>query len=159
MRTELKRGDPAPDFELPDADGETWRLSDLTGTKVVLYFYPVDETPGCTAQACDFRDAMESFAQGGYRVLGVSPQDARSHRSFAANHDLNFPLLVDEGGRVAQAYGVWRRLGEGADARWGNLRSTFVIDEKGVLEHVEYGVKWRGSVGRLLDSLMGPTRG
>ena len=151
--TELKVGDKAPDFHMEDQDGKTWRLSDLRGRKVLLYFYPADETRGCTAQASGFRDSMDAFGGAGYQVFGVSPQDGRSHRSFADNHNLNFPLLVDEGGRVAQAYGVWAELGSGENSSMGNKRSTFVIDEDGVLTGVEYGVDWRGSVDRLRESL------
>ena len=150
MSDQLAAGDRAPSFQLDDERGKTWKLEDLSGTKVILYFYPIDETPGCTAQACDFRDSMDSFESSGYQVLGVSPQDAGSHEAFSANHSLNFPLLVDEGGRVAQAYGVWEEFKDGS---MGNRRSTFVIDESGVLTHVEYRVKSKGSVGRLKDTL------
>jgi peroxiredoxin Q/BCP len=150
MSGQLKTGDPAPAFELDDEKGKTWRLADLAGEKVILYFYPIDETPGCTAQARDFRDSMSSFTTSGYQVLGVSPQDTDSHERFSANHSLNFPLLVDEGGRVAQAYGVWQELKGGNK---GNYRSTFVIDENGNLSYVEYGVKAQGSVGRLKETL------
>lgn len=150
MSRHLHAGDMAPDFELHDGEGKPWRLSDLDGSKVILYFYPIDETPGCTAQACDFRDSMSAFESAGYRVLGVSPQDAESHQTFTAKHSLNFPLLVDDRGKVAQAYGAWQDLNDGV---MGNKRSTFVIDENGVLESVEYGVKAKGSVGRLRESL------
>jgi peroxiredoxin Q/BCP len=119
----------------------------------VLYFYPVDQTRGCTAQACDFRDSIDRFLGSNYQVLGVSPQDAASHQEFAAAHDLNFPLLVDEGGEVAQRYGVWQDIGRDGRSVMGNKRSTFVIDEDGALEYVEYGVQWDGSVQRLMDTL------
>ncbi len=150
--TELEVGAPAPDFEMADHEGRTWRLSDLRGRKVILYFYPADDTPGCTAEACGFRDSLGELSEAGYQVLGVSPQDAGSHRAFAAKYDLNFPLLVDEGGEVAKRYGVWR-VRDGDRPFEGNLRSTFVIDEQGRLSSVEYGVDWRDHVDRLKHTL------
>src|SRR5918992_663002 len=109
----LEPGQPAPDFEAVDADGTSWQLSNLRGRSVVLYFYPEDDTPGCTAEACDFRDAHSSFVDENYVVLGVSPQGAASHQRFAAKHRLNFPLLVDADLTIAQRYGAvqkpWQR--------------------------------------------------
>lgn len=142
----------APDFDLPDADGKLWSLKDLHGKRVVLYFYPIDDTPGCTAEACDFRDARDDFAKRGYEVLGVSPQDADSHTAFAAKYRLNFPLLVDADMRAAKAYGAISD--EGREYKGMPIevkRSTFVIDEEGRIESAEYGVKARGHVGRLQE--------
>lgn len=131
-------GDPAPDFSCPATDGSTIRLSDFRGRKLVLYFYPMDDTPGCTAQACSLRDFNRDIAARGAAILGVSAQGEESHRKFTAKHKLNFPLLADTDRRVAKAYGV---AGSGlfgvARALTGmNERVTFIIDEKGRIAHV-----------------------
>jgi peroxiredoxin Q/BCP len=145
----LSPGDTAPDFEMRDADGKTWRLADLRGKRVVLYFYPADDTPGCTTEACDFRDAYDRFATGGYVVLGVSAQGEASHRKFASKHGLNFPLLIDEGYASAARYGV-----RGAQKSAGDApRSTFVIDEQGKVVEALYGVKAKGHVDNLRELL------
>jgi thioredoxin-dependent peroxiredoxin len=151
--TELRRGDKAPDFTLEDGDGTTWSLADLRGQKVIVYFYPADDTPGCTAQACDFRDAQTDLAQSGYRVFGVSPQGAASHRRFSDKYGLNFPLLVDSDYAMARAYGVAEESAEGKKPRI--KRSTFVIDEDGTLLEARYGVKARGHVESLLSGIAG----
>jgi thioredoxin-dependent peroxiredoxin len=148
----LEPGQPAPDFEALDADGTSWRLSNLRGRSVVLYFYPEDNTPGCTAEACDFRDAHSSFVDENYVVLGVSPQGAASHQRFATKHRLNFPLLVDADLSIAQRYGaVQEPSAKGAGLRI--MRSTFVIDDEGVITHALYGVQGRGHVRELRDLL------
>lgn len=149
----LSERDPAPDFELQDGDGKTWRLSDLRGKRVILYFYPADDTPGCTAQACDFRDSFGDLQAAGYVVLGVSPQGADSHRAFADKYSLNFPLLVDEDHAVAERYGVWGENKFYKNIFLGVKRSTFVIDEQGLIQEAQYGVKARGHVERLRASL------
>lgn len=149
----LNEGDNAPDFELQDGDGKTWSLRDLKGSKVVLYFYPADDTPGCTAQACDFRDSMQPLTTAGYTVLGVSPQDADSHGRFAQKYSLNFPLLVDEDHRVAEAYGAWGEKKNYGKTYEGIIRSTFVIDENGAVEKALYNVKATGHVARLKEQL------
>lgn len=151
--SELKPGDPAPDFELRDGDGKEWSLRDLKGQKVILYVYPADDTPGCTIEACDFRDNIGSFQDSGVVVLGVSPQDAESHKAFAEKYNLNFPLLVDQDLEVARAYGA---LGE--KRMFGDIplivnRSTFVIDEDGNVEQALYGVNARGHVIELKQLL------
>lgn len=102
----LEPGSVAPDFEAQDQEGEPWSLADLRGKPVVLYFYPMDDTPGCTAEACGFRDEAAARERAGAVVLGVSTQDAASHRRFAAKHRLDFPLLVDRGKRICKAYGA-----------------------------------------------------
>lgn len=150
----LEKGMPAPDIELADQRGNTWRLSDLRGQKVVLYFYPADDTPGCTAEACDFRDSLQHFRAAGYTVLAVSPQGAASHQSFASKFELNFPLLIDEGLVAAERYGA--KIEQPLE--WKGIpihinRSTFVIDEDGTLAEVQYGVDARGHVGQLRETL------
>lgn len=127
----LRVGDPAPDFELPSQTGEVVRLSDFRGKRhVVLFFYPKDATPGCTAESCSFRDQYDLFREAGAEVLGVSSDSAESHRRFAAKYRLPFPLLVDEGGRLRKLYGVSATLGLLPG------RVTFVIDPKGIVQHV-----------------------
>ncbi len=133
-----KAGDPAPDFACPATDGSTIKLSDFRGRKLVLYFYPMDDTPGCTAQACSLRDFNRDIAAKGAAILGVSSQDEASHQKFTSKHKLNFPLLADTGRTMAKAYGV---AGSGlfgvARALTGmNERVTFIIDEKGKIAHV-----------------------
>ena len=150
---ELRRGDPAPDFRALDADGTTWSLPDLRGRRIVLYFYPADDTPGCTAEACDFRDAHGSFVSGNYVVLGVSPQGAASHQRFSAKHELNFPLLIDADLSIAQRYGAVRQKQSSNGPRLSVKRSTFVIDEDGNIVHALYGVQGREHVGALRDLL------
>ena len=145
----LEQGDDAPDFELEDHDGNVWRLKDLRGRRVVIYFYPADDTPGCTAQACDFRDTQDVWTERGYTVLGISPQGAKSHQRFASKYGLNFPLLVDEDLAAAGAFGA-TKPGVG---RMRVIRSTFVIDEDGRIERALYGVKARGHVEALRESL------
>lgn len=157
--SELRPGDAAPELGLADGEGKTWRLDALRGRRVILYFYPADDTPGCTTQACDFRDAHAGLTRDGYVVLGVSPQDARSHQAFARKHALNFPLLVDDELRVATAYGVVRpepgvwRSDDGSEVPLEVRRSTFVIDEEGRIAHALYDVRARGHVATLRDLL------
>ena len=148
--TLLRSGDVAPSFELPDQDGKLWRLSDLRGKRVILYFYPADDTPGCTIEACDFRDALEELSRAGYVVLGISPQDEHSHRDFAGKYRLNFPLLVDRDLAVAGEYGAVsedKKLFRGIPLEVS--RCTFMIDEKGVIQDAYYGVKAKGHVDAL----------
>jgi peroxiredoxin Q/BCP len=147
----LQPGDKAPDFSLEDGDGTTWSLADMRGQKVIVYFYPVDDTPGCTAQACDFRDAQTDLTAAGYLVFGVSPQGAASHRKFSDKYSLNFPLLVDSDYAMARAYGVAEER-EGKKPRIN--RSTFVIDDDGMLVEARYGVTARGHVESLMSGLV-----
>lgn len=138
MATHLKPGDPAPDFAAPGTDGKLLRLTDFRGRKLVLYFYPMDDTPGCTKQACSLRDSNADIAARGAAILGVSSQGAESHQRFTEKFSLNFPLLADTDLTVAKAYGV---AGSGLG---GLLRSvvkvservTFIIDEQGRISHV-----------------------
>jgi thioredoxin-dependent peroxiredoxin len=150
----LKPGMQAPEIGLPDASGKMWTLWDLAGSPAIVYFYPADDTPGCTAEACDFRDSMGDFQKHGYKVLGVSPQGADSHNAFAARYHLNFPLLVDADLEVAQRYGAV--ADETHDYKGIPLevtRSTFVLDPSGRLIHALYGFRGRGHVAKLKELL------
>ena len=151
--SKLQAGMAAPQFELPDAAGNVWRLSELRGRKVILYFYPADDTPGCTAEACDFRDSHQDLEAAGYVVLGVSPQGEDSHQRFARKFNLNFPLLVDEDLNAAKAYGAARANGLFKGIPLSVQRATFVIDEDGKIVQALYGVRAKGHVSHLKDSL------
>ena len=132
----LEEGQKAPDFTLPVAGGEEVTLSSLEGRKVVLYFYPKDDTSGCTIEACEFRELVPQFTTGDVVVLGVSPDSVASHERFKAKYDLNFPLLADEDHAVAEAYGVWKEKSMYGRTYWGVERTTFLIDERGVVEQL-----------------------
>ena len=149
----LKIGDPAPDFELLSDTGQTVKLSDFRGKRVILYFYPKDDTPGCTAQACGFRDEYLQIEERQAVVLGVSPDNLESHRKFKTKYNLPFLLLVDADHRVAEAYGVWGQKGAGEITRPGILRSHFVVNEQGILDDVQVQVSPTGSVERALKAI------
>jgi len=136
MPVTLAKGDQAPDFELADQDGAVHRLADYAGRTVVLYFYPRDDTPGCTKQACSLRDEMAEIQAEGAVVLGVSTDDAESHRRFIDKHELNFPLLVDAEAEVATRYGAWGEKVLYGRKSIGMTRATFVIGPDGVLTKV-----------------------
>ncbi len=136
MPVTLAKGDPAPDFALPDQDGKLHRLSDYAGQTVVLYFYPRDDTPGCTKQACSFRDELAEIGAEGATVLGVSTDSAESHQQFRAKYELNFPLLVDTEAEVATRYGAWGEKTLYGRKSIGMNRATFVIGPDGVLAKV-----------------------
>ena len=137
----LKEGDVAPEFELETYDGETIRLSDLHGRRVVLYFYPKDDTSGCTKEACGFRDNRQAFEARDVTVLGVSPDGVTSHEKFRDKYGLTFPLLSDPDHEVAEAYGAWGTKKMYGREYQGVLRSTFVIDPEGRIEKVYAKVK------------------
>ncbi len=145
----LKPGDLAPDFELPTDAGTSLRLSSLRGRPVVLYFYPKDETSGCTAEACSIRDDYGAYKKAGVTILGVSPDSIVSHVKFKENHHLPFPLLADEDHAVLEAYGVWDKKGE----RMGVLRTTFLIGPDGKIVHVFENVKPEGHSKEILAAL------
>jgi peroxiredoxin Q/BCP len=134
--TLIQNGQPAPDFELPNQDGEPVRLSGLRGQKVVLYFYPKADTPGCTTQACGVRDHLPAYEGAGATVLGVSPDPVKKIKKFHDGQGLNFTLLADEDHAVSEAYGVWVEKSMYGNTYWGAQRSTFVIDEVGTVVHV-----------------------
>jgi peroxiredoxin Q/BCP len=149
----LKVGDPAPDFSLPDTNGNTFKLADLKGQRVVLYFYPRDNTPGCTKEACAFRDSYAEFQDREVVVLGVSTDDAKSHEKFATKYNLPFPLLIDAGGTVAAAYdsyGLKKFMGK---EYMGITRNTFVIDPDGRIEKIYKKVKPETHVEEVLANL------
>jgi thioredoxin-dependent peroxiredoxin len=132
----LKTGDTAPNFEGTDQNGNQIRSNDLKGSKIILYFYPKDDTPGCTAEACDLRDNYEHLLSKGYKVIGVSPDNLKSHEKFALKYNLPFPLLPDPDRKIIEPYGVWgpkKFMGKNYD---GVLRTTFVISEEGIIEEV-----------------------
>jgi peroxiredoxin Q/BCP len=149
----IEEGQPAPDFELTSDTGEAIRLSDLRGKPVVLYFYPKDDTPGCTAQACGIRDAWGDFEQRGAVVLGVSPDAESSHVTFKQKYGLPFTLLADTDHAVADDYGVWVEKTYGGKTYWGNERSTFVIDADGSVAKVMRQVKPDTHAEQVLDAL------
>jgi peroxiredoxin Q/BCP len=129
-------GRKAPDFTAQDQDGNTINLSDYNGKKVVLYFYPKDNTPGCTAQACNLRDNYEALQEAGYVVLGISSDSQKSHKKFAEKQNLPFPLLVDEDLAIHEKYGTWVEKQMFGRKYMGTARTTFVIDEKGLVEDI-----------------------
>lgn len=137
----IEEGQNAPDFELTSDTGETVRLSSLRGRPVVLYFYPKDDTPGCTTQACGIRDAFAEFEQAGAVVLGVSPDDERSHVKFRNKYELPFPLLADTDHTVAEQYGVWGEKSYLGKTFFGVSRSTFVIAADGTVKKIFHNVK------------------
>ena len=151
----LEVGTKAPAFTLPDQNGEPVSLSDFAGKKVVLYFYPRDNTPGCTRQACAFAGAYEAFEQAGVVVIGVSKDSAASHQKFAAKHQLPFLLLSDPERTAIQAYGVWQEKKNYGKVSMGVVRSTFVIDENGVIEKVMPKVKPDTNAEEILTYLAG----
>jgi peroxiredoxin Q/BCP len=149
----IEEGKPAPDFELETDAGETVKLSDLRGKPVVLYFYPKDDTPGCTTEACEFRDAYDVFRDRGIEVLGVSPDDAASHVKFKTKYDLPFTLLADPDHAVAEKYGVWGERNFAGKSYMGINRSTFIIDRDGNVAHAMMGIKPAGHAARVLESM------
>jgi peroxiredoxin Q/BCP len=146
----LKAGDKAPDFLATRDDGEKVSLKDFRGKKVILYFYPKDDTPGCTREACDFRDSITRFKKKDVVVLGISPDSIESHKKFKTKFDLPFPLLADEDHKIAEAYGAWGEKSMYGKKFMGIIRSTFLIDEKGKIAEVFEKVNVDGHVDQLL---------
>lgn len=148
---ELKAGDKAPDFTTTDQDGNTVKLSALRGRKVVLYFYPRDMTPGCTAEACNLRDNYRALTRAGYEVLGISTDSEKSHQKFIAKEHLPFRLLSDADKTVHNLYGTWIEKSLYGRKYMGTARKTFVIDEKGTIEYVIDKVDTRDHAAQILD--------
>jgi peroxiredoxin Q/BCP len=149
----LSRGDQAPDFTLPDADGNDVTLADLRGRKVIVYFYPAAMTPGCTTQACDFRDSLDSLAAAGYAVLGISPDAPAKLATFRDRDHVTFPLLSDPARSTLEAYGAFGEKTMYGKKVTGVIRSTFVVDEQGKIEIAQYNVKATGHVAKLRRDL------
>jgi len=148
-------GSPAPDFTLPSDNAGDVTLSDYRGRKVVLYFYPKDDTKGCTTQACDLRDNLPRLDALDAVVLGVSPDPVKSHARFREKHDLNFPLLADEDHEVSEAYGVWKEKSMYGRTYMGIERSTFLIDEEGVVVEAWRKVRPKGHADKVVAALEG----
>jgi peroxiredoxin Q/BCP len=153
--TRLEAGDTAPDFTLSTDTGEKVSLSGLRGEKVILYVYPAAMTPGCTTQACDFRDSLDSLNAAGFTVLGLSPDQPEQLAKFRKRDGLTFPLLSDPDKEVLQAYGAWGEKSMYGKTSIGVIRSTFVIGEDGTVERAMYNVKATGHVARLRAELVG----
>ncbi|ROP78183.1 peroxiredoxin Q/BCP [Frigoribacterium sp. PhB107] len=153
MSTKLEKGAAAPSFTLDDESGAPVSLSDFVGRKVIVYFYPAASTPGCTTQACDFRDNINSLAGSGYQVLGVSKDAPEALRRFKDEQGLNFPLLSDPELTVHQEYGAWGEKNNYGRVVTGTIRSTFVLDEQGVVQLPLYNVKATGHVASLRKKL------
>ncbi|MCP9273370.1 thioredoxin-dependent thiol peroxidase [Mycolicibacterium arenosum] len=149
----LEVGDKAPAFSLPDADGNTVKLSDFKGRKVIVYFYPAASTPGCTKQACDFRDSLASLNDAGLDVVGISPDKPEKLAKFRDNEGLTFPLLSDPDKSVLAAWGAFGEKSMYGKTVQGVIRSTFVVDEKGRVEVAQYNVKATGHVAKLRRDL------
>ncbi|MCZ4279445.1 thioredoxin-dependent thiol peroxidase [Kiloniella laminariae] len=149
----LETGDKAPDFTAPLNGGDELTLSSLQGQNVVLYFYPKDSTPGCTTEACDFRDALADFSRLNARVIGVSKDSVKRHDNFIAKNELNFPLVSDETGAICEAYGVWILKKLYGKEYMGIERATFLIDARGVIRQIWHKVKVSGHVKEVQEAV------
>ena len=151
--SELQEGQKAPEFNAKDQDGNTVSLAQFAGKIVVLYFYPKDDTPGCTAEACDFRDNYQGLAAKGIVVLGVSVDDEKSHKKFIAKHQLPFTLLADTDKQIVEAYGVWGEKNMYGKTYMGTIRKTFIINEEGNIAHIISKVDTKNSTAQVLELL------
>ena len=149
----LKAGDKAPGFTAKDQNGKTVSLSDFSGKKVILYFYPKDDTPGCTAEACDFRDNYQSMLSKGFEVIGVSTDDEKSHKKFETKYSLPFPLIADSDKSIVEAYGVWVEKNMYGKKYMGTARTTFIIDGDGTIRHIIEKVDTKNSSQQVIDLL------
>lgn len=150
---ELKEGDLAPKFTAKDQNGNTISLSDLADKDVILYFYPKDDTPGCTAQACSFRDNYQSLQDKGFTVIGVSTDDEASHQKFISKYDLPFTLISDTDKSIVEAYGVWVEKNMYGKKYMGTARKTFIIDKNGIIKKIIDKVDTKESSKQILDLL------
>ena len=150
----ISEGQPAPDVELESDTGDRVKLADFRGKTVVLYFYPKDDTPGCTTEACEFRDTYDRFREQGVEVIGVSPDPVQSHQKFKSKHELPFLLLADPEHKLAEAYGVWGEKKYTGRTYMGINRSTFVIDPEGKVAKAMVGIKPAGHAAQILDQLV-----
>jgi peroxiredoxin Q/BCP len=151
--SELKEGQKAPEFTAADQNGNIVTLQQFEGKTVVLYFYPKDDTPGCTAEACDFRDNYQGLLDKGITVLGVSVDDEKSHQKFATKHNLPFTLLADPDKKIVEAYGVWGEKNMYGKKYMGTQRSTFIIDTAGNISHIIKKVDTKNSTAQVLELL------
>ncbi|HTH81841.1 MAG TPA: thioredoxin-dependent thiol peroxidase [Mucilaginibacter sp.] len=149
----LKEGDKAPDFTAKDQNGKTVSLSDFKGKTVILYFYPKDDTPGCTAEACDFRDNYQSLIGKGFEVIGVSTDDEKSHKKFESKYNLPFPLIADTDHSIVEAYHVWGEKNMYGKKYMGTMRTTFIINADGIINKVIDKVDTKASSQQVLDLL------
>ena len=150
---ELKEGDQAPDFTANDQTGKSFSLSDLRGKNVVLYFYPKDDTPGCTAEACSFRDNYQSLLNEGFEVVGVSTDDEKSHQKFVSKYQLPFTLISDNDKQIVEAYGVWVEKNMYGKKYMGTARKTFILDPEGKISRIIDKVDTKNSSQQVLDLL------
>jgi len=151
--TALEEGQMAPEFTAKDQEGNTVSLADFAGKTVVLYFYPKDDTPGCTAEACDFRDNYQGLSAKDIVVLGVSVDDEKSHKKFIAKHNLPFTLLADTDKQIVEAYGVWGEKNMYGKTYMGTNRKTFIIDKQGKIAHIISKVDTKNSTAQVLELL------
>lgn len=151
--TELTAGQAAPDFTATDQDGNPISLNQFKGKKVVLYFYPKDNTPGCTAEACDFRDNYQGLIAKGIVVLGVSVDSEQSHQKFASKYELPFTLIADPDKKIVEAYGVWGEKNMYGKKYMGTNRKTFLIDENGVITHIIAKVDTKNATAQVMELL------
>ena len=149
----LKIGDKAPDFKGVDENGKTISLSDLSGKKLILYFYPKDDTPGCTSEACDLRDNHMMWKEKGYEIIGVSPDSAKSHIKFKEKYNLPFPLISDPDKVIIKQFGAWGLKKLYGREYEGLLRTTFVIDENGIITNIFEKVKTKDHTNQILDTI------
>jgi peroxiredoxin Q/BCP len=149
----LEAGDKAPAFSLPDQDGKKVALKDLKGKPAVVYFYPADDTPGCTKEACQFNENLATFNRAGVQVIGISPDDGAKHQRFRGKYGLRFPLLSDPGHKVMEAYGAWGEKTLYGKKTTGVIRSTFLLDDKGVVSRAWYNVRADGHAAKVLEEL------
>ena len=151
--TRLVAGDPAPAFTLPDQDGKPVSLHDFRGSTVIVYFYPADDTPGCTKEACQFNENLAAFQRSGAKVLGISPDSAAKHVAFREKYGLAFPLLSDPDHSVMEAYGAWGEKTMSGKKTVGTIRSTFVVDDQGNVARAWYNVRADGHAAKVLETL------
>jgi thioredoxin-dependent peroxiredoxin len=149
----LEAGAQAPPFTLPDQDGNLVSLDDFKGGKALVYFYPADDTPGCTKEACQFNDNLAAFQAAGVPVIGISPDDARSHQRFRNKYGLRFPLLTDADHKVMDAWGAWGDKTRFGRTTPGVLRSTFLVDEQGRIQQAWHNVKADGHAAKVVEAL------
>lgn len=149
----LKEGDKAPEFTAKDQNGKTVSLTDFLGKNLILYFYPKDDTPGCTAEACDFRDNYQRLAQQGFQVIGISTDDEKSHKKFESKYALPFPLIADTEKEIVARYGVWVEKNMYGKVYMGTARTTFLIDQNGIIQKMIEKVDTKNSSQQVLDLL------